>query len=127
MLKSHYFALACVTSLASACSAVTVIGESCGGNGDCGGKHPLCVAGLNNTAKICTHVCASNADCPFGYDCTVSDDKAGRTCNKTLYAVDAKTGDPTLFGKPCITDDSPCQGTTDKNPMPTCRKSNQPS
>jgi hypothetical protein len=126
MLKSHYyFALACMTLLASACGPA-VIGQTCGGSGDCGGKHPLCVAGLNNTAKICTHECGSNVDCPFGYDCTVSDQKAGRTCNKTLYATDPMTGDPTLFGKPCLTDDSPCQGTTDKNPMPTCRKSNQP-
>jgi hypothetical protein len=63
----------------------------------------------------------------LGFDCTISDAKVGRTCNKTLYATDAKTGDPVLFGVPCQTDDSPCQGTADKNPMPQCRKGNKPS
>jgi hypothetical protein len=127
MLKSHipYLLAAGFLLVAPGCGTV-VIGQSCGGNGDCGGKHPACVAGLNNTAKICTHVCTSNQDCPFGYDCTVSNEALGRTCNKTLYAVDAKTGDPVLFGKPCLTDDAPCQGTADKNATPMCRKGNQP-
>jgi hypothetical protein len=105
-----------------------VIGQSCGGNGDCGDKHPLCVAGLNGGKKICTHVCASNADCPIGYDCSISDTAAGRTCNKTLYATDPMTGDPVLFGKSCAPgDDSLCQGTGDPNTSPTCRKATNPS
>jgi hypothetical protein len=124
MLKSH--PTLAFFFLFAGCKNV-VIGDSCSSNGDCGGKHPNCVAGLNNTGKICTQVCLSNLDCPIAYDCTISDEKLGRTCNKSLFAVDPKTGDPLLFGKSCITDDSPCQNTGDKNPMPTCRKGNQPS
>jgi hypothetical protein len=111
--------------MSAACGPVT-IGHKCGGGGDCGNNEKLCVSGFNGQPKICTHACATNADCPLGYDCAQSDGPS-KTCNKTLYVTDKMTGDPVLFGKPCTTDDSECMGTADLNPSPTCRKGNAPS
>src|SRR5262245_2054906 len=127
MFKRHapligYFLLAQVLG----CSDPVIIGTACSSASSCGGKHPLCVAGLNSTPKICTHTCVNNADCPFGFDCALSD-QAQKTCNKTLYKTDAKTGDPLLFGKPCGNDDSLCADTGDPNLNPMCRKATSPS
>ncbi len=107
------------------------IGTHCSGGGACGGKESLCVAGLNSTPKICTHKCANNAECPFGYDCAVSDATQGKTCNKTLYLTDKVSGDPLLFGKSCAPGDATaaaiCMGTGDPNPSPSCRVGNDPN
>src|SRR5678815_1844754 len=81
MLKRHALILGYFL-LAVGCSDPVIIGTTCSSSSSCGGNHPLCVAGLNGTGKICTHTCLSNRDCPYGYDCALSD-QAEKTCNKT--------------------------------------------
>jgi hypothetical protein len=128
MLIRHarFLLLVCSTYTIGGCGPI-VIGTTCSSAGDCGDKQPLCVQGLNGSAKICTHACANNSECPLGYDCAMVDGATSKTCNKTLYATDKTTGDPLLFGKPCPSDDSVCENTGDKNAAPTCRKGVDPS
>jgi hypothetical protein len=106
----------------------TKIGTRCKATANCNVAGQVCAPGISGGPSICTHPCANNLECPAGYDCTKTDPALSKTCNKTLYATDKKTGDPLLFGKPCGPgDDTLCQGTGDPNPNPTCRKGNNPN
>jgi hypothetical protein len=113
----------CIAFTLFGCKA-TVIGTSCGSDGDCNVSGQHCVAGYDGK-KICTHTCSDQVGengCPIGYDCTLADSKLGQpTCNKVAYAADS-TGAPLLFGKKCALDDGVCLNTGDPNPMPMCRK-----
>ncbi len=119
--------------LAIGCSgATTKIGTTCHSDGDCNVAGQKCVAGLiagqPTGPKICTHPCTGefgDNGCPIGYDCTVSDQAIGTTCNVVPYAVDPTTGAPVLFGKSCVTA-TDCMGTGDNNAMPMCRYAEDP-
>jgi hypothetical protein len=107
------------------CQAPTKIGTSCKADKDCNLQQQLCVSGVSGGPKICTHTCQGeygDVGCPIGFDCNISDQAIGPTCNKTRYSVDATTGAALLFGKSCATDDSLCMNTGDPAGSPHCRK-----
>src|SRR5262245_47357832 len=106
----------------SCTSPTTFTGTPCQSDSDCNIDGQRCVAGLRGGPTICTHPCGADSECQVGFDCTVSDQNLGRTCNVPLYGVDSTSGAPLLFGKSCSLSDNACKNTGDPNAMPVCRK-----
>lgn len=122
-MRPTYLILLIPFAFSLGCKGTTKIGAGCHTDGDCNVKGQKCVA------NVCTHTCDGQfgaTGCPIGFNCTVVDPKVGLTCNKVPFSV-SDGGVPLLFGQSCATDSTVCDNTGDPNPMPSCRKGEDPN
>lgn len=123
-----YLVVTTLFALTGCDEPATKIGTPCKADGECNVEGQRCVRGI--CTKPCTRTIAPAGEgggCPAGYDCTIGDAEVGLTCNAVKYAFDPMTGTPLLFGKACAGNDAACNETGDPNPMPMCRKIENPA